>query len=232
MAQLEYKFPLGEAEIRLPQLAWGDPDATLHGRLLTRTLDVDQVEYDSNSRQPMIVRRSGSSPKAEEYEALSYPWGVDLREESRIKIALGGKNDDHKPFNIKANLEAALRLLRSHIEPPQDSKFVWVDALCINQNDLEEKSTQIPLMAEIYSHASEVSVWLGESTPNSDMALAFISSVINLDDFDELVNPFATGQWEAFCDLLKRRWFGWGWIVQEIALARTAALYCGGNRIL
>jgi Heterokaryon incompatibility protein (HET) len=235
MAQFDYKNPLNEGEIRLLKLYWGESDSDLYGRLLIRTLDVDLVEYDSNNNHPRgkITRSAGPAPRAEEYSALSYPWGVDLPEDKRIMVAVGDKDDEYKAFNIKSNLQSALSLLRSHIKHSKEARYLWVDALCINQNNLTEKSIQIPLMAEIYNHAENVCVWLGSKTEKSDEAIDFTNLVPEFDDFDELLgSPKFSGQWEAFSELLKLRWFGRRWIVQEIALARAATLYCGNKEVL
>lgn len=228
MAQFDYKIPLSEGQIRLLKLDWGEAESELVGRLLIRALDVDDVQYDATSQAPKvtITMRASDALQAEKYEALSYPWGVDQPEDCKIKIAIGDDRE-YRTFNIKRNLELALRLLRSHIKPPNYSKFLWVDAMCINQNNIPEKSIQIPLMAEIYSRAENVCVWLGEPTDNSDQAIQFVHDVLQHEDFDKLLTRSTSPQWEAFYELLKRRWFRRRWIVQEIALARSATLYCG-----
>jgi hypothetical protein len=71
---------------------------------------------------------------------------------------------DGTPYCIKKNLECALRYLRSKESP----RVLWVDAICINQNDLDEKSEQVPRMGEIYSRATKVYAWLGEADRQID----------------------------------------------------------------
>jgi hypothetical protein len=80
MAQFDYKHSLNAGEIRLLKLAWGEETSDLVGRLFIRTLEVCEAEFDAISNQPKITHQSGNAPKAEEYAALSYPWGVDLLE--------------------------------------------------------------------------------------------------------------------------------------------------------
>ncbi|RSM01273.1 hypothetical protein CDV31_011403 [Fusarium ambrosium] len=88
-----------------------------------------------------------NSPK---YEALSYAWGDPL---DRRLIEVDGKRK-----SITVNLYHALRRLRY----PQDERRLWVDAVCINQNDNVEKSHQVSLMQKIYSSTERAVLWLGE----------------------------------------------------------------------
>lgn len=84
-----------------------------------------------------------------EYEALSYMWG-DSPARKRITI-------DGSPFDVTPNLLDALRYLRHE----NNERVLWVDAICINQADDREKSSQIRIMAYIYMRAQVVLVWLG-----------------------------------------------------------------------
>ncbi|KAK7756685.1 hypothetical protein SLS62_001126 [Diatrype stigma] len=83
-------------------------------------------------------------------EALSYVWGTDL---SNDPIFVGGN-----PFFITKNLHTILRGLRRR----DVNRRIWVDAICINQEDLEEKTHQIRLMRDIYTKAGDTIVWLNE----------------------------------------------------------------------
>ena len=154
------------------------------------------------------------------YEALSYHWGSG-EASSKIKIYTDGFP---KAFRVRPNLHAALKQLRL----PDKSRRLWIDAICINQDDSDEKNAQVSLMADVYSRAESVCVWLGEASTDSDLALNFISRVVNLDDFDRLVADRRTPQeWAALSSLMRRAWFSRRWVVQEIALAARATLYCG-----
>lgn len=90
-------------------------------------------------------------------EALSYVWG---------------KRQDPKPiwvdgqlFQITGNLYEILLNLRR----PSTSRVLWIDAICINQSDLEEKSHQVSLMGKIYSNARIVTIWLSGQTPGVNL---------------------------------------------------------------
>lgn len=76
---------------------------------------------------------------------------------------------DGLEFDVTSNLEAALRALRS-----RGHKKVWVDALCINQKDLTERSLQVLRMGIIYSKAKNVLVWLGPASKESDSAFDYM----------------------------------------------------------
>ena len=85
------------------------------------------------------------------YHALSYTWGKAI--ESHI-IWL-----EDKPFPIRANLYEFLKQCR----PKEDSFFLWIDAICINQKDKDEKTLQVRRMRDIYKCAGQVLVCLGEA---------------------------------------------------------------------
>ncbi|KAG5761556.1 hypothetical protein H9Q72_010327 [Fusarium xylarioides] len=89
------------------------------------------------------------------YEALSYCWG-DNSQLQEIKC--------HKePFQVTENLFSALQ----HLRNDHDERTLWIDAICINQDDLEERQSQVKLMKEIYTKSERVVIWLGPD-PASD----------------------------------------------------------------
>lgn len=98
------------------------------------------------------------------YTALSYTWSGPVSQRS---IIVGGV-----PLQITENLALALLRIRGRDRP----KNMWIDAICINQNDNEEKSVQVLLMGDIYAIAARTIVWLGEQSADSDMAMDFIYS--------------------------------------------------------
>ncbi|PVH78533.1 hypothetical protein DL98DRAFT_357436, partial [Cadophora sp. DSE1049] len=84
-----------------------------------------------------------------DYEALSYAWGEPVLNHE-IEFPEGN-------LPITQHLYSALQKLR----PQHQSRRLWVDAICINQNDKTEKGHQVALMADIYRGASGVVAWLG-----------------------------------------------------------------------
>ncbi|KAH8906655.1 hypothetical protein BR93DRAFT_958839 [Coniochaeta sp. PMI_546] len=103
-----------------------------------------------------------------DYKALSYTWG---QEPPRHTIICDGK-----PFPVRPNLYSALRRLRRATQP----LTLWIDAICINQEDLDEKKSQIPLMSDIYYQAERVIIWLGERANGSDKAMALLNRLGHL----------------------------------------------------
>jgi hypothetical protein len=107
------------------------------------------------------------------YEALSYVWGPERRSQSRSIWCNGAL------YTVTKNLYQALRWLKARNSRPsardrrlsaQDYRYLWVDAICINQADPLEKQAQILLMPKIYEGAQKVIVWLGESSATSPSA--------------------------------------------------------------
>lgn len=90
-----------------------------------------------------------------EYEALSYTWGTSPR---RRDILVNGRH-----FAVTENLEEALGALRL----PRRVRWIWADAICINQEDLVERAEQVREMGSIFRNASRVLIWLGSWDPES-----------------------------------------------------------------
>ncbi|KAG4255443.1 hypothetical protein FPRO04_03975 [Fusarium proliferatum] len=116
-------------------------------------IECDLFTIDLKKKSGATV--TGNSKKAG-YEALSYTWG-DPEPTKRILV-------NGLPFWISANLFAALRQLRL----PERPRLLWIDAICINQNDLIEKAGQVGMMFSIYLKAYRVVVWLGQATDDDE----------------------------------------------------------------
>lgn len=165
-----------------------------------------------------------SEKRTHPYDALSYVWGST--EKSRF-ISIG---EDNLP--VTENLHKALFRLRYRAF----ERILWVDAICINQDDEREKEQQIPLMPRIYGHANCVVVWLGEAADNSDLAIeeirvaggkAAVKSSINethsletpsstsyTDDINE-VDEIDEKTQSAIIALFQRPWFQRIWVSEQ-----------------
>ncbi|KAH7333313.1 heterokaryon incompatibility protein-domain-containing protein [Rhexocercosporidium sp. MPI-PUGE-AT-0058] len=163
-----------------------------------------------------------------DYFALSYVWGDPT---DTIGILVNGKE-----YDVTVSCHAALYRI-------QETKYssIWVDAICINQEDDDEKSRQIPLMRDIYTLAKEVVIWLGsnkttESGKREEEHLGFgllegISSDPNFSEND--VKSFAefsipgedpTLCWRSMVEICKSPWFDRLWCHQEAILSSRATL--------
>ena len=214
-------------EIRLLRLRPGD-SKILEGELVTCRYD-DEV-LDGDAASAFIVRgRDVRVVDEGDYDAISYYWGAG-EPTTHITIYHSEVQEEvvgHIP--LKPSLEMALKTFRALLDP-QKIKFFWIDAICIDQQNKAEKSAQIRRMAVIYNQADIVRVWLGEDSSKSDIAMDFVGDLVNLNNIDELSSQM-NHKWAAFRDLLRREWFNRRWILQEIALARRALVYCGKKSV-
>ena len=173
-----------------------------------------------------------------QYEALSYTWG-DMADTRDIRV-------DGKSFTVTKNLFVALQHLRSRSSP----RVIWIDALCINQNDIPERNHQGQQMRDIYKQASEVLIWLGPESNTTATAIHFMSEIplwIN-GRYPDLLDPYDTlsrkdyvtsrlktllllddfrERWIALSQFLERPWWGRIWVSQEVAVASKMRFFCG-----
>ncbi|KAF5652772.1 heterokaryon incompatibility OR [Fusarium sp. NRRL 25303] len=176
------------------------------------------------------------------FEALSYAWGDDT---TKHELKCSGYN-----ISVMANLHDALLDLRL----PTQRRVLWIDALCINQADNDEKSKQIRLMHEIYSQAQEVLIYLGKSdasvhgaiesmrwldwklmplyvrqfllSSNIGMASFFVEKWIKMKPIND--QDFS---WDPIINLLRRPWFQRTWVIQEAVIPKHAKVICGDQSI-
>lgn len=159
-----------------------------------------------------------------EYEALSWCWGQEVKDRA-IRIQEGGK---YYRLAVTRDLTLALKYLRH----PHEERILWIDALCINQANHEERNHQVQMMARIYSGAKQACIWLGEDTDDSTTAIGFINEIMKLENFDSISEKKENAsKWQSLLLLMQRPWFSRRWVVQEIALARSATIYCGNDQI-
>ncbi|KAF5618389.1 heterokaryon incompatibility (het-6OR allele) [Fusarium sp. NRRL 52700] len=205
------------------------------------------ITIDSN-RQPSLTLNDHeiSSPARPEYYALSYTWNppfmgdpvfyadTDLR-----YILLNGST-----FPVKPNLyDALFQLHRSY---PQ--MLFWIDALCINQNDLQERKLQVGIMDRIFGGASRVVVWLGKPCANLELGLQVAERIASVAStackaivreqkyphthhLEEMkvaygLDPLSFDEADALVTLFSCRWFGRQWVIQEVALAGQIDITC------
>ncbi|RYP77989.1 hypothetical protein DL771_000848 [Monosporascus sp. 5C6A] len=159
------------------------------------------------------------------YEALSYTWGNPKF--PWHSISLNGKD-----FSVRDNLFWALLYLRH----PTEERTLWVDAICINQEDAQEKSSQVKRMGRIYSQASQVAVWLGRSTSGSSLSIELLHEISESpESSDEAIWEMITSkpnvEWKLKRLLHHRIYWSRLWILQEVILAKNITIYCGKDRL-
>jgi len=154
------------------------------------------------------------------YSALSYNWddGADYSSiiiqedlasphvQSMEKSTEVLRPAVDKVLRIKPNLYEALR----HLRQADMILGLWVDAVCINQDDAKEKGEQVLKIAEIYRKAYNVNVWLGSDNPGGHIpnkAMTFIPKIVNpATHWDTPADDAYVEEWASVYELLKRSW--------------------------
>ncbi|KAL8364728.1 hypothetical protein RB595_003828 [Gaeumannomyces hyphopodioides] len=189
------------------------------------------------------------SGRTHPYEALSYVWGS---EKNKLSIYIDGIEQ-----SVRANLHHAL----SHLRDCFVERVLWIDAICINQDDNEEKGQQVQSMAKIYAKASRVIVWLvdppdsGDQSDNGDQAggggraleairaaaaakhaaaaaeHAAAAAEHAVAEEQRVDSKLDERERRAILGLLGRKWFQRIWVLQEVAAARHVLIKYGSTEI-
>ena len=218
-------------------------------RLLQMVLNGDeegQVYYD------IVVVDLDDQPS---FYALSYTWGCPFADDdssaqqhwptTRSNLILG----DGRCVKVGHNLCRALTCLKElgvvgHL---------WIDAICINQSDIQERNAQVAMMGDIYAAADKVLVWLGDENWSSKVAMVFLDGFLPrmeklIEDegrdptfsysftdprlYERLGEPeFPQEVFDGLAAFLERSWFGRAWTYQETVLARNIDVFCGSRKI-
>lgn len=196
-----------------------------------RLLRIYPGHYDEVVRCSLSIVSLDDRP---EFEALSYVWG-DAGDTRTVYV-------DNVPFPATTNLESALRYIREHSCEATNELIpatldVWVDAICINQSDVEERNQQVRMMRDIYSQASHVLIWLGLGDPHSDY---LFDKACNEEFIQDIESALATARLPnreqlrvtavVARNLVRRPWWTRVWVVQELVLARQdPTVLCGSK---
>jgi hypothetical protein len=163
-----------------------------------------------------------------QFVALSYVWG-DL--------------EDVLPLPISDSTISATRNLHSVLDGLSASHFdhlLWIDALCINQNDPKERASQVALMGDIYSQAEYVLAFLSPDGQRFDLGLNYIEEAARNPDvhFEPSLSPHLKLQGfdatdkilqDSLIGFFAAPWWTRVWTVQEFLLARKVVFQCGGR---
>jgi hypothetical protein len=156
------------------------------------------------------------------YEALSYAWGNTSTTETIVLYDPHSKL--YLSLGVTLNCARALETLRL----PDEGRLVWVDAVCINQADVAERSAQVKIMHRIYRAASRVLIYLGDGSAGSDEAICILEDDAN-GDRPCVTDSLNYNEVSAVRALLRRPWFHRVWVLQEVAWSRSALVLCGSR---
>ena len=144
--------------------------------------------------------------------------------------------------------KAILDAISDFVEYGPDAR-IWIDALCIDQENLEERAIQVSIMDSVYSEARYIIVWLGRQDRYTDAALETVAKIVKFgnaltksnivpyrtyppEDYQKAQLPYISQyDWDALASLFLRQWFRRIWIVQEIIFATGIIMYCGGREL-
>lgn len=152
---------------------------------------------------------------------------------------------DGYPFEVTLNLKAALY----HLRFESSFRVLWIDAISINQRDVEERNQQVQAMTMIYKTAQRVIVWLGESRDGSDKAFELLYRKASgmrpsptQTQRDDILQKHASANIDPHISittnispeeifLLNRPWWTRIWVVQEVAVAQDVLVQCGKSTV-
>jgi hypothetical protein len=160
-----------------------------------------------------------------DFEALSYVWGPS---DPKQLLLL-----DDQEFYIRSNIHSFLRRLRD----PHRPRKLWLDAVCIDQNNINERSHQVSLMRDIYRSCRQCVVWLGDASNRNDEVLELFSEnpvdEEGMQDLNNLVRLlYARNLVDAFRAVLTNPYWTRVWMIQETTLPARVVVYCGQSSCL
>lgn len=186
-------------------------------------LRILSVHPASSITSPVIADLfvEGFQSRQKSYEALSYTWGDSANTEI---ITANGVD-----ITVTRNLRLALQTLRHQSRNPSEGVKLWVDSICINQDNVAERNAQVAQMGKIYSQAGHVAIWLGDTSETSEAAMRLLNDCHKLDSDSEIIERIIGDEpgGRSLTELLQRRYWKRMWVFQEIVLSRSATVYCG-----
>ncbi|UNI23937.1 hypothetical protein JDV02_009727 [Purpureocillium takamizusanense] len=227
------------------------------GRFCLQTLSYDD-QLDSNSIRllslvrprwfsfglcsPQLVMSKHSMDDLPKYLALSYTWGPPQDEAGAGKYGqtLPIRVNDSS-FPVLRNLFEALHGLQRRWNFKDDIQHLWIDAICINQHDLDERAAQVAIMDQVYKRSSTTAIWLGTAGPEADATMQVFDAIrrIPSEEFAPYYRQHPNGAappaafwlkhglpgfddeetWRPVVRFFEHRWFNRAWIIQEATLS-------------
>lgn len=204
------------------------------------------------------------------YDCLSYTWGDPMCRDLYPPDAPQGelsascdrqiRHADGSIIRVTRNLVQALKRLAkfgySSVLDSPTPRYLWIDAICINQGNKLEKSSQVAMMDVIYRKAETVVVWLGEEDFHTTGALKIMEALAKVDltkfekapyyddydaftAYDTLLEASNTlglpyieaGEWRDYAAFLQRKWFERIWVLQEKVFAKKTEVFVGPHKL-
>jgi hypothetical protein len=175
-----------------------------------------------------------------DYTAISYTWG---NRKDLIVCYICSPSGLLYACPLTESAGDAIRSISAHVDLP--SIFIWIDQVCIDQENPEEKATQVSLMKKIYERAGNIIVWLGPESDNSHLVIEKIREVSAFPNDGKQI-PWAqyrevadsddfqkdASLWEAMWKFLTREWFSRAWVLQEAtANPGRTFFFCGEDYV-
>lgn len=183
------------------------------------------------------------------YYTLSYCWGQDLQ---NIPLTLNDGTILVSP-NLSAAINRLKRLAFDDIDETFRMRYIWIDKICINQDNLLERSAQVGLMGRIYSQSVRTLIWLGFDIGECCNAWHLVDEIYNVcmrqaPEVKSMVDiplklysekhhiesglpDFSHQRWMALSALLTDPWFSRIWVIQEVVLSREDPIILHGQHL-
>lgn len=160
------------------------------------------------------------------YEALSYTWGT---ESASHHVSINGSH-----FAVRPNLFHCLNELRL----ATSVRTLWIDAICIDQTNIQERNQQVAEMRNIYAKAAQVRIWVGQPNSRTKELFEYLNaseteraaltwSSFSTEGLLVIGEPRETPLVDGLIDICSREYWGRAWIRQEIMVSGSKVVHCG-----
>lgn len=219
-----------------------------YAELPPRAIRILELQPGASAKSSLSCRVVVQDIQGKSYEALSYVWG-DPTPTAFVNCTDDTDVDNHGVVGVGVNLDKVLRAFWPAGDQP---RRIWIDAICINQGDLDERQSQVRMMGHVFGNAERVLCWLGAFNPplvdeaTGRLAVDFIKKFnANPDkelrlahqhfhfgeegdgEYDE--NGIIPRTWRAIKAMFDIEYFHRVWIIQEVGLAQIARLFWGNE---
>ncbi|KAH4269157.1 hypothetical protein HBI04_058740 [Parastagonospora nodorum] len=213
--------PVGDTRTCELEMYQGLHHESLEGNHI-RLLDIQNARFEESLLQGfrLVTVPLADAPS---FDALSYCWG-DMRLCTGILLDTGtGPDFIERMFRVTEDLATCLVSILTTPNLEDRPQYLWIDQICINQEDIQERNEQVSRMSHIYETAKQVIVWLGQK---SDFAVES-AELPESPAADVEVGGQSLLSWILEHSLFARPWFFRLWTVQEVVLADRIQVLIG-----